>query len=497
MGSTGHFKNKLQPIAQVVISLVVLIILLSAGSQLYFTQERVFEVLKSQLLGTSHEEDANIQFKKAQMSFSGSLNPFFAVKITDIHLTFSGCKNKIELKSPYVLVPLFLSDAFNKKINMGYIKSGDLTVHVFPPEKKCETSNEMQTSLSEQPSEETYNRIFQKVEGLFKRVRGLRVQSAHVHFLENGMSKDGIFKRVRMSFDHENGQLFARADVLLPSLGDSDSVKSKKVFGRSSKNIFKVSIDMSKDRGLLFSGKSRFSKGTLKMESEPQKKLNDLQIKFAARDIPLDVYKQFVTTLMLLGQMDSQGVRVHAEGHLYLRNFFKKEESVINVRFKKVDLFGASIKIYAQDLFAQVFSKWKILEPFDWQMESMDIDKVFPHLSAGPLKKMAKDSGVLSGTGLTESLEDIEFEGLLTDFTLKSLSSGTEKEHNFSRSNLDFNFKNNRLSIFLNGVPIDKKVLENLSKSSCTPLQDSESQSLASTKGISWKLSINQKNYCL
>ena len=87
------------------------------------------------------------------------------------------------------------------------------------------------------------------------------------------------------------------------------------------------------------------------MESEPQKKLNDLQIKFAARDIPLDVYKQFVTTLMLLGQMDSQGVRVHAEGHLYLRNFFKKEESMINVRFKKVDLFGSSIKIYAQDLF--------------------------------------------------------------------------------------------------------------------------------------------------
>ena len=58
MGSTGHFKNKLQPIAQVVIFLVVLIILLSAGSQLYFTQERVLEVLKSQLLGTSHEEDA-------------------------------------------------------------------------------------------------------------------------------------------------------------------------------------------------------------------------------------------------------------------------------------------------------------------------------------------------------------------------------------------------------------------------------------------------------
>ena len=63
----------------------------------------------------------SIQFKKAQMSFSGSLNPFFAVKITDIHLTFSGCKNKVELKSPYVLFPLFLSDAFNKKINMGYI----------------------------------------------------------------------------------------------------------------------------------------------------------------------------------------------------------------------------------------------------------------------------------------------------------------------------------------------------------------------------------------
>ena len=155
------------------------------------------------------------------------------------------------------------------------------------------------------------------------------------------------------------------------------------------------------------------------------------------------------------------------------------------------------LKFMPKTFFAQALPKWKILEPFDWQMESMDIDKVFPHLGSGPLKKMVKDLGFLSGTGLTASLEDVEFEGLLTDFTLKSLSSETEKEHNFSRSNLDFNFKNDRLSIFLNGVPIDKKVLENLSKSSCTPLQEGQPQSLASTKGISWKLSINQKNYCL
>ena len=92
-------------------------------------------------------------------------------------------------------------------------------MQVLPPEKKCETSNEMQTSLSELSSQERYNRIFQKVKGLFKRVRGLRMQSVHVQFLGNGMSKEGAFKRVRMSFDHKNGQFFCPSRCSFAILG--------------------------------------------------------------------------------------------------------------------------------------------------------------------------------------------------------------------------------------------------------------------------------------
>ena len=496
----GSPKKRLQLTAQIVISIVVLIILLSAGSQLYFSQERVLEVLNSQLIGNSNK-DIHIHFKKAQMSFSGSLSPFFAVKMTDIHLTLSDCKNKVELKSPYILVPLFLSDAFNGRVNMGYIKSGDLDVEVLPPEKKCELSDETEPSLPLGPLKEPYPQIFQKVEEFFQKAQGLRVQSIHARFMKNQKFKEGFFKRVRISFDREESQLFARTDILLPSLTNSDLSKEKKVFSRSSRDRIKMNLEMSRDRGLLISGESWLSQGNLKIESRHQKDLNNFQVKLKINDVPLDFYKNLFNTLTFWEKINSQKVSTHAEGYLIFKHFFEDEkEKIVTMRLKKIDVFGPWVKIYARSILAQMIPHGEVIEPFTWQVETLNVDKIFPHLRSEIFKKVAKDLGVVSGVGITKSLTDIEFEGLLTHFILKSFLREEDKEYKFSKSDLDLKLKKESFSIFLNELPLEDQALESFHRGPCDKFHDSDSlqnKEPQDPKGVSWNLFINQKNYCL
>lgn len=456
-------KDKIKPIAIFIFFIISLVFFVSAGSQFYFTQPRLQKILDQNL---SEKIKIELKFQKAQISFSGSLSPMFAVKFSQLELKHSQCQRQYKLNAPYVLIPISLIQALQGRIQLGYVKTGHVEISSFQTNSVCSDgtteSIDFQKTVSKIRSEKKYDKIFNYFAGIFKMVKGFRILELTYTLNEVGKSRQYNSKNIKVSLIKKNKSIQIYNEIDFKPY--SENVKPElSVQGIN----LKLQTIISKSEGLTILARARHLEGVFEIKSFPQKNLNDYNLELQISDLPLTFLSQ-VLGVKILSHINAHKVWHNSNAIVNLKNIFNAEIATITVDFNNLEFFGPVLKSFASDFKIQIKPNFKILNQINWRLENLDLNGLIPLELLSQAKGVVDQYGLLKGSGLIDENMKVTFEGLISDTSFLFSQNGKKSKQLLSDSNivLDFEYPNLNFqleNISLKGGSFEGEIVGNVS----------------------------------
>lgn len=434
-------KDKIKPFAYVIIFLILSVLVITAGSQFYLTESRLQNIL-DKTISEKFKDDVKVEikFNKAQLSFSGSFSPMFAIKFNGLELKHDQCDRSYRLNTPYALIPVSVIRAIKGELNIGYIKTGKVDFFVNAISSICadgkEKSLDIKKKISKIRSEKNYDKLFNHLAGIFKNIKGFRF--LEFNFVEDNFKevKKISSKNIKISFTKKNKsiQIYNEFDF------KPQSLDSKNESTLSGVNL-KIQTIISKSKGLSILARARHLEGVFEIKSQPQKNLNDFRLDLQISDLPLTFLNQ-VLGFKILSQINAHKVWHNSNAIVSLKKFFDTTDSQILVKVNNIEIFGPVLKAYASDFEFQTKPYFKILNPISWRLENLDLNGLVPLEILSRAKGVVDQYGVLRGSGTVDENLRLNFEGLISDTIFLFSLNGKKAKQILNQSNiiLDFNY---------------------------------------------------------
>lgn len=436
-------KDKIKPFAYVIIFLILSILVITAGSQFYLTESRLQSILDKTISEKFKDNvKVEIKFNKAQLSFSGSFSPMFAIKFNSLELKHDQCDRSYRLNTPYALIPISIIRAIKGELNIGYIKTGKVDFFVNAISSICadgkEKSLDIKKKISKIRSEKNYDKFFNHLAGIFKNIKGFRF--LEFNFIEDDFKevKRISSKNIKISFTKKNKsiQIYNEFDFKPQSLDRKNESTSSGV------NL-KIQTIISKSKGLSILARARHLEGVFEIKSQPQKNLNDFRLDLQISDLPLTFLNQ-VLGFNVLSQINAHKVWHNSNAIVNLKNFFDTPDSQVLVKVNNIEIFGPVLKAYASDFEFQTKPYFKLLNQISWRLENLDLNGLVPLEILSRARGVVDQYGVLRGSGTVDENLRVNFEGLISDTVFLFSLNGKKAKQILNQSNiiLDFNYPN-------------------------------------------------------
>ncbi len=440
-------RDKIKPLIYFIFFILFSIFVISACSQFYLTEARIQKIVNQRL---PEEIKLQIKFKKAQLSFSGSLSPMFAIKFTNLDVDYDQCDELYKVKTPYVLIPFSFIKAFEGTLKMGYIKTGFVEALVSPSNSVCsdgETKNvDIKEKISQIKSEKSYDKMFKRLEGVFKNIRGFRI--LELSYVENKMTGQKSYKskNIKISFTRKNKsiQIYNEFDFKPSNINDSSSVLSLGI------NL-KIQSVISKSKGLSVLASARHLEGVFEIKSSPQKNLNNYFLDMKVNDLPLTFLNQ-VGGLSFLSQINAHRVWHNSHATINLKNYLGYKDSAIIVKVIKLEVFGPVLKAYASNFKIQAAPYFKILNEIHWRLDNLDLNGLVPTDRLSKARGVVDQFGLLKGTGIIDTEAKMFFEGLILNTSFVFSLNGKKAKQMIDESNIIINFDYPNLNLQLENI---------------------------------------------
>lgn len=467
------------------------IMAVSGGTQLFLSPQRVASWIKPNLPNYEH---LDIEFKKAQISFSGSLFPLFGIKAKDVLIRYHGCTSSLQLNAPYILVPFSLTDAVRKKLRFGYLKAGDVDLQILKKDNVC-LDQVGESGILNDPDEvgapaqkvtealenQDFDKLFKTLLRPFRGASGLKIQKLKVYrpstvLLENphlaiDQAKDKVvelesqkkppvaelatakeeltalrhtkrveIQRLRLTYDKSNEAILFSGGVKIRS-PLFDSIKRLPVYW--------LSIEMNKEKGLKIAAQSRYNEGRFYLDSDYQKNLEKLRVKWKATDFPVSLLVKALDTRHVFSQLNTHLLWLNGEGALGLS--YNKELQV-GVMANLLRVRGELVDALAQDVALSLYPEVKVLDPFEWRIEKLDLEQISEFLDHKGLRGVLRRAGSIRGSGIMNGFKDVIFEGSVEGVEFFFSNSGQKAFQKVQKAEMNVEYFEDRLKIDLERI---------------------------------------------
>lgn len=500
MKQSEHYKRTFQLLAVI----FFMIMAVSGGTQWFLSPSRVASWIKEV---SPDDENLEIKFKKAQISFSGSLFPLFGVKAKDVMIRYHGCTNSVQLNAPYVLVPFSLIDAFQKKLRLGYIKTGAIDLQILSKDNICIDQNNESVAGAGKGAEPTtkkvtealqdndYDKLFTALLRPFRGAKGLKIQRVNLYKPETSLFENPSqdikdakaeieeFVPSKKSKDKKSDTSMAAAISadsamlkLKETLNQLKAAKQAQVqrlrvtYDRSNESIllsggikiqipgfetFKklpvywVNLEFNKEQGLKLNGQARYNEGRFFLSSDYQKKLERFKVQWKASDFPLSFVVRAFGKDRDFSQLNTHLLWLNGEGGLGLRY---DDQFHIDVHANLLRLRGELVDAFAQDVSLGVYPKVSVQRPFEWRLEKLDLEQISEFLDHKGLRGVLRRAGHIKGSGIISGFNDILFEGSIEGVEFFFSNSGQKAFQKVKKAELNLEYVQNRLNMDLERI---------------------------------------------
>jgi hypothetical protein len=474
-------KDQLKPIITIVIVFILISILINITSQIYFSPQRVQAFLDKTL---STKEDIKIDFSKAQISFSGSLTPFFAIKISDVKLFHQSCVESYELNAPYLLIPFSIFKAFNKKLSLGYIKAGEINLTVKDSAGLCPDSPTVEkpliSKINDIDSEKSFEVVFAKIKTVFKNLRGFRIVKFKYHEIKVEKESSILINNIRISYNKKDKSIYTYNEFEFQPA----SFNLPGALPKNSLNI-KIKSTLSYDNGFSFQANARHLEGVFEISSKPQKTINDYDVEVKVKDLPLS-FLGFFKDINFLNFINAHRVWYNSVAVINLKNFFSPQDSQVFLRFNNLEIYGPVLKAFASNFKVQAYPEPKIIKDIQWRLDSLNLNGLVSSEKLSKLRGVVDEFGVLKGSGKILTTGELFFEGLLKDSSFIFSMNGKKALQKLKQANLNINYSYPTLNLELDNILLQGGSFEGDIKGRLTWAED-----------FNWSFSVNSETLSL
>lgn len=455
-------KNRdfLKPVIIVVILLVGALIVLNIGSRIFFSKSRINGYLEKSALPNTN---LDVNFSKIQLSFSGSLAPFFAIKMSDISIHYKECGIDLSFKAPYILIPFSMKKALDNNLRLGYVKAGKSELVIKDSIDPCPDNADAESTLiaklkERQPEnlseEENFKAFFKKAKSIFKRVSGFRVQK--LDFVDQRLNKEKTvsFSNIRALYNRDTQAIYSYSELnFKPNQFDIPGFKSKKEID------VKIIIDLTEEEGLALNASARHLEGTLEISSKPQKTLNNYVSHAKVKDLPLTFLSYFIGPKSLEA-INSHRIWFNSEVEFLASNLFKKQDANVVAKFNNLEIFGPVLKSYASNFKVQVYPKYEIPQEIDWRLDSLNLNGFISQKNLTKISGVIDQLGVIRGSGKVKTDGKLSFEGLITDTSFAFSMNRKKAQQLLTKANINLNYADQKLHLFMENIILDKAIFD-------------------------------------
>lgn len=445
-------KDKLKPISALAVVVIVLWILISVSSQLYFSPARINGYIAKSV---NDETEVKLDFKKAQLSFSGSLRPFFAIKISKPKIFVANCKGDYRFNAPYLLVPFSLTKAIDKKIKFGYLKTGaaDLvvkkTVLICPDSNsEKENNNEILASLTQENF--IFEEFFSKIKSAFKSLDGLRFQKLKISDLrDENKEKNVTIDNLRLSYRGKSKSVFSYFEIdFQPNDFNIPGTASEK-------NIkLKVKVDLTLAEGLSLQITARHLEGLLEIDSKPQKNINEYVVQAKVKDLPLS-FLNYMTGIEALNAINSHRVWFNSNLKLKIQDILNSKNRKVSSKFSNLEVYGPVLKAYASNFEAELYPAYSISESLNWRLDYLNLNGLLSQKNLAKARGVINQFGEIRGSGKIQTDGKATFEGLLKESSFAFSMNRKKTNQVLSKANISLSLVYPTLNLAIENINLE------------------------------------------
>lgn len=449
--------NSLKPISTVIVLLIVSLISINLVSQFYFSSLRVNSYVAKTL---GDQTDLRINFRKAQLSFSGSLSPFFAIKISEAKINYSNCNSDYEFQAPYVLIPFSITAAAKKKVRFGYLKASEglLTVRrsvQICPDRVVESAAKLELLEILKFESLTFDVFFKKVQSAFKSINGLRFQKLEILDLRNSQKdKRVVFHNLRLSDKKRSRSIhsyfeidFQPNDFNIPGTASEKNIRMK------------VKADLTLKNGLSFLVTARHLEGLVELQSKPQKEIHDYKFKAQVKDLPLSFLNYFSGT-EVIDSINAHKVWLNSSLDLRIKNGFDSKQRVILAEFANVDIYGPVLKLFTTNFEAQLYPSYEIMRSIEWRLDYLNLNGLLNPEYLKKVRGVVDQFGEVRGSGQIASSGAVNFEGVLKGSSFQFSMNRKKAKQILSSANIIINYDHPNLKLNMDSLMPESGIFE-------------------------------------
>lgn len=453
-------KDFLKPVVILAVLFVSVLILLNIGSKLFFSRNKINNYLTK---ATSPSSKLSVDYKKMQLSFSGSLSPFFAIKMSQVQIHYQECGMDITFKAPYLLIPFSMRKALNHDLQFGYVKAGKSEIifrdSVAPcPDSVAEEKTLFSKLKEKQPENideiENFNLFFKKAKSIFKRVSGFRIQKLDYINLKVEKEKKVSFQHIRASYNKKLESIYTYCELnFAPSNFDIPGFTSKK-------NIhLKFKADLAKEDGLSVLASARHLEGLLTIESQPQKTLNHFVTTAKVKDLPL-TFLSYVMGPKYLEMINSHRIWFNSQVVFHITDLFKSNETKVVGKFDNLEIFGPVLKSFASNFTVQFYPTYEISKDIDWRLDGLNLNGVLSQKNLAKISGVIDQLGNIRGAGKIKKDGQVSFEGLITESSFNFSMNKKKAQQVLTKANINLNYTHPKLNLHLENIVLEKAVFD-------------------------------------
>ncbi len=498
----------LKPVSATIIAGILFLILLNVASQMYFSPQRINGYLKaslsqktispsklkpdqSTLIGSESNlnyssSDIKLDFKKAQLSFSGSLNPFFAIKLSDPIIYVMDCKSKYIFKAPYLLIPLSISQAFKKNIRFGYLKAGSASLSIKKNINLCAdmkvgepTAEEFIASLKIE--NQAFEVFFNKIKSAFKRIDGLRFQKLLISdFRSDSKDKKIGIKNLRISYRKKNQNIssyfelnFQPKDFNIPGVASDKSIK------------LKVIINLTSSEGLSLHISARHLEGQLELSAKPQKNINAYEVQAKVKDLPLS-FLNYISDVKLLNSINAHRVWFNSSLKLKIENFMNSKDRRLSAKFYSFEVYGPVLKAFTSNFEAQFFPQYLLTKPINWRLDYLNLNGLLDQKNLAEARGVIDELGEIRGSGKFQTDGELTFEGTLKNSSFAFSMNRRKSKQVLTKANINLNYTHPKLDLVIENVDLEDGLFDGVINGS-----------LIWDQGLKWSFAIQAATFSL
>jgi hypothetical protein len=450
-------KDKLKPISVLAVVVIVVWILVSITSQMYFSPARINGYIAKSVKDNT---EIKLDFKKAQLSFSGSLRPFFAIKISKPKVYVANCKGEYRFTAPYVLVPFSMTKALDQKMKFGYLKAGAADVIIkksllICPDSQQENSetNEILASLTQESF--VFEEFFSKIKSAFKSLDGLRFQKLNITDLRDENKEKTIrVDNLRLSYRDKTKSVYSYFEI------DFQPNDFNVPGTASEKNIkLKVKIDLTLSQGLSLQISARHLEGLLAITSEPQKNINQYIIQAKIKDLPLS-FLNYMTGLEALNAINSHRVWFNSNLKLTFENILNSKKRKVGSKFSNLEVYGPVLKAYASNFEAELYPNYSISNNLNWRLDYLNFNGLLSQKNLAKARGVINQFGEIRGSGKVQTDGKLSFEGILKESSFAFSMNRKKTNQILSKANISLSLAYPILNLAIENINLEQGLFD-------------------------------------